>query len=704
MTGYHVSRFVSKIEYHDTVVLCHGPAMQRLTVTRELGDALELFRTGASLDELAEACGDADTAARLVQLFVRHALIVPDGTDEDALWVARLGLAVPAPAARPAFARESAALAFDKTTAVGRDDLAAPGGGELGPLRVALIGGCFVQVLSDFVKRAALRRGYLAEVSYHWPDGAQQVRAAAAGVAGPTDLAVLHPFVRSLLEPVWGAYGRGGLGDLDARLRVLLAGVASQIAAFADGLGGRLGLVHNLTAPQVSPRGRHDYSFFQLIHRIDDALAEACAAHANLLVVNEEAIASAIGKRRVLDDLHNAYSHHGHGYTSQVELPAWADRERCAAFCAALADHQLDAYETWRGRRRIKCVVTDLDNTLWPGVAGDEGIDGERLQYFEGAHEALALLKARGVMLATCSKNDEATAFAQWRRIAGSAPNYLGPDDFVIHRINWRRKSDNIADIAARLGIAHDAILFVDDSAVEREEVRRALPAVTVWDGAVCDLRSDLLSNPRLDQLAATGESARRTEMMQAQLRRDDVRAEHGTEDDFLRSLEIGLDVARAGPADAARIFELFQRTNQFNTSLLRYPPDAVAAAIERGELWCLRVRDRFTDYGLVGAIVVVRGAASRPHIETMVLSCRVIGLQVAVPFLATALGAASVADAGPRGTVVDGPRNQPARSVFADAGFAPDGAGGYVLRRAGDLARADASIYRVTCRDGGPS
>jgi hypothetical protein len=87
-----------------------------------------------------------------------------------------------------------------------------------------------------------------------------------------------------------------------------------------------------------------------------------------------------------------------------------------------------------------------------------------------------------------------------------------------------------------------------------------------------------------------------------------------------------------------------------------------------------------------------------------MALSCRVIGLQVAVPFLATALTAASLADAGPRATVVDGPRNQPARSVFADAGFAPDGAGGYVLRRAADLARADASIYRVTCREGAPS
>ncbi|HEY0991721.1 MAG TPA: HAD-IIIC family phosphatase, partial [Kofleriaceae bacterium] len=525
MTRFRVSRFVSSLEHGGTVVLCHGPSMQRLTVTRDLADALELFRDGASIDELAEACDSADTANRLAQLFLRHALLVPDGTDEDALWVERLGLAGPG-APRPAFARETAALAFDKTTAVTRDDVAASAAAELAPLRAVLIGGCFLQVLTDFVKRAALRRGYLAEVSYHWPDGAEQVRAAAAA---PADVAVLHPFVRSLLEPVWGAYGRGAVADLDARLGVLLTGVASHVAAFAAGLDGRLGLVHNLTAPQVSPRGRYDHSFFQLIHRVDDALAAACAAHPNLVLINEEAIASAIGKRRVLDDLHNAYSHHGHGYTSQIELPPWADGERCAAFCTALAEHQLDALETWRGRRRIKCVVTDLDNTLWPGVAGDEGIDGERLQYFEGAHEALALLRARGVLLATCSKNDEATALAAWRQISG--PHYLGPDDFVLHRINWRRKSDNIADIAARLGIGLDAILFVDDSAVEREEVRRALPAVAVWDGAVCDLRSDLLTDPRLDPLVVTDEAARRSEMTRAQLRRVELRAHSGSQD-----------------------------------------------------------------------------------------------------------------------------------------------------------------------------
>src|SRR5688572_22581008 len=103
MTRYRVSRFVSKIEYDDTVVLCHGPAMQRVTVARDLGDALELFRAGATIDDLAEACDSADTANRLAQLFLRHALVVPDGTDEDALWVERLGLARPAPAGRPAF-------------------------------------------------------------------------------------------------------------------------------------------------------------------------------------------------------------------------------------------------------------------------------------------------------------------------------------------------------------------------------------------------------------------------------------------------------------------------------------------------------------------------------------------------------------------------------------------------------------------------
>jgi FkbH-like protein len=700
MTRYRVSRFVTSLARDDQVLLCHGPSMQRITVAPDLAEALELFRDGGSIDDLAEACGDEIAARHLVELFARHALLIPEDIDEDALWAERLGLAG-APVLP--FARETVAPKFDKIAAVTRADITASAAATLTPLKVVLIGGCFVEVLADFVKKAAMRRGYLAEVSYHWPDGADAVRRGASATA---DLAVLHPFIRVLLEPVWSTYGHGA-PELEARVGVLIARIRAYVGAFADGLAGRLGLVHNLTAPQVSPKGRHDYTFFQLVHRINDALADACAAHANLVLVNEEAIASTIGKGRVLDDLHTAYSHHGHGYTSQHELPRWADAERSAAFCTALADHQLDAHETWRGRRRIKCVVTDLDHTLWPGVAGDEGVDYERVQYFEGAHEALALLRSRGILLATCSKNDEATALAAWRRLP--APHYLQPEDFVVHCINWRRKSDNIAELATRLGLGLDAILFIDDSPIEREEVRRALPAVTVWDGAVEDLRSFLLTCARLDQLVTTDESARRTEMMQAQLRRDDLRAAAGSDHDFLRSLEIAIDVARATPSDAARIAELIQRTNQFNTSLTRDPPDAVAASIARGELWCLHVRDRFTDYGLVGAIHLVGadpGAGTdvdhdhrAPRIEAMVLSCRVIGLQVAVPFLATVVIAARVADAQPRGAVVIGPRNEPARSVFADAGFTSAGDGAYVLTRADGLARVDATIYRVTCR-----
>jgi hypothetical protein len=177
---------------------------------------------------------------------------------------------------------------------------------------------------------------------------------------------------------------------------------------------------------------------------------------------------------RVLDDLHNTYSHHGHGYTSQVEIPRWADTERCAAFCAALADQHLDAHETWRGRRRIKCVVSDLDNTLWPGMVGDEGVDFERLQDFEGAHEALALLKVAQRPLGDMQqerRGDRTRRVAANRGAAVPPARGLRPPSHQLapqvgeHRRDW-----------GEAGLGLDAILFVDDSAVEREEVRRALP------------------------------------------------------------------------------------------------------------------------------------------------------------------------------------------------------------------------------------
>src|SRR6185503_17091032 len=162
-----------------------------------------------------------------------------------------------------------------------------------------------------------------------------------------------------------------------------------------------------------------------------------------------------------------------------------------------LASAYLDALELARGDAAIRLIVVDLDDTLWPGeiAADDFDFDAERLvvplmyERFGGLHEALQILRRRGLLLAVASKNSEAVVRAKWRPSAlplaptveaDQVRHLLGPDDFVALEIGWRPKSEVIRDLAARLGVALHQIAFIDDHPVEREEVRQALPEVLV--------------------------------------------------------------------------------------------------------------------------------------------------------------------------------------------------------------------------------
>ncbi|WP_257448047.1 HAD-IIIC family phosphatase [Archangium lipolyticum] len=696
MERFRLSRFVQLLPYGQTVIITHGPRLRRVVVTEALAESLKLFASQALSPREYEAFFPTPkTAALLFQFFRARGLIVPDGLDELETLARELGLSKENAAAKKGKVLEDRheAVMFGKAESLSPTDFDARDG-QLAPLRVALVGGCVLQVMPDFIKKAGLQHGYLVEVvSVTWPDSAERIRAAAAENA---DVVVFHPFIRQNLEPLWDRYHLLSEAERDEHLASLIEQLRIKLGAFTEGRAGRLGLVHNLSLPQVSPRGRYDLSFFQAMGRINDVLMEHCRAHPNILPINEEAIASRFGKQGVLDDLHDVFSHHGHGLVGLNELPEWADAERTRDFIGTLAEEYIHAHEVWLGKGQLKLVVCDLDNTIWPGVAGEEGFswyhDGFYLGGpFEGIHQALHLLKSRGILLATCSKNDEKSVLDLWRQQWRKGA--LGPDDFVVHRINWKRKSENIVDLANQLGVGLDAILFLDDNPVERQEVRQSLPEVLVWDGPIHEARAYLLREHRLERATLSAEALSRTEMMKGQLLREQSRASARSEDEFLRTLEVRLDIAPALPDEAARVTELIQRTNQFNTTLERLAPDEVSRLVERGRVWRLKVSDRFTDYGLVGVVVLDEG------VRLMVLSCRVIGLRVPVPFLATVLRASGMAGSNPRARLVIGPRNEPARSVFLDTGFqaAPSEDNLFVLPNAEALAPVDASIYRLT-------
>jgi FkbH-like protein len=271
---------------------------------------------------------------------------------------------------------------------------------------------------------------------------------------------------------------------------------------------------------------------------------------------------------------------------------------------------------------------------------------------------------------------------------------YLRPDEFVTHRINWDAKSANVAAILDELGVVPDAALFVDDSAVERAEVAARFPQLRMLGDDIAGVRRALLTDPCLQPNVISAEARGRTASTQARIARDAARTAAADPGEFLRSLEIRMHVARiSSELHADRVIELSRRTNQFNTTLIRYDA-AVLAALRvdpAASVWALAVRDRFASYGLVG-ICVVRD----DEIENISISCRAIGLHVDQPFLAAVLAEARLFDRRIAGRVIDGERNHPGRGVFRDAGFADLGGGTFVREARPDRPAIDRSIYTL--------
>ena len=329
------------------------------------------------------------------------------------------------------------------------------------------------------------------------------------------------------------------------------------------------------------------------------------------------------------------------------------------------------------GIQRKKCVVVDLDNTLWPGVLAETGapfawepsISGafSFVGIYFGLHEALLCLKRRGIVLACVSKNDEAVVRELWKYPASyPRERLLTLDDFVTHRINWNDKTDNIRSIAGELGFGLDTLVFVDDNPVERERVRQRLPEVEVWGEDISLLRRALLDDPRLQVVRVTDESSRRTELVKAQLGRQRLQTQAIDEQSYIESLQIKMRVERL-TADSSfdRVEELFRRTTQFNATSRVFPAQQLRqlAATANATIFALHVSDRFAEHGLVGATIIEGGV-----ITGLVISCRVLGLGIEHRFVQQVLR-----DSGAdhlTATIVPTARNLPVRNIYRDNGF----------------------------------
>ena len=396
------------------------------------------------------------------------------------------------------------------------------------------------------------------------------------------------------------------------------------------------------------------------IRKINDAVRGLAAEYRGIYVLDYDALVARHGRARWSDD-----------------------RKWLTARLPIAAENLIHMAREWLrflvplAGKTAKALVVDLDNTLWGGVIGEDGMTGIRCnaEYPGAAYQALQRamldLTQRGILLAVCSKNNPDDAMEALNHHPGML---VRPKHFAAMRINWQDKAQNLREIAAELNIGTDALAFMDDNPVEREQVRAALPEVFVIEMPSDPLgyAAALRDCPAFERLALSAEDQQRTAIYAEQQQRSQAEQNFQSKEDFYRFLEQEAEIDAVQPATLARIAQLTQKTNQFNLTTRRYTEQQIAdlAADPQWQVMSIRVKDRFGDHGLVG-VAITHDEGDACEIDTFLLSCRVIGRTVESALLSyLAEGASSRRRRRLSGWFLPTKKNVPARDFYQQHGF----------------------------------
>jgi len=283
-----------------------------------------------------------------------------------------------------------------------------------------------------------------------------------------------------------------------------------------------------------------------------------------------------------------------------------------------------------------KCIVLDLDNTLWGGTVGEDGFDGIKLgpqlpgnTYLE-FQKNLKALKNRGIILAINSKNN----FNDAIQVINEHPNMiLRKEDFSSIMINWNNKVSNMYEIAQELNIGLDSIVFFDDDPVNRELMRTSLPDILTVElpKDSSEYVNTLHELPEFSMFEITDEDSKRSEMYAQQQTRKEFEISTPNLEDLLRNLSLELIIKKSNNFTNPRISQLILKTNQFNLTTKRYTAEEILNFTndENIIIGCAQVKDKFGDHGITGVFIIKKLNSNEWFLDTFLLSCRIIGREI---------------------------------------------------------------------------
>jgi FkbH-like protein len=482
-------------------------------------------------------------------------------------------------------------------------------------IRLALLGDCATQQLSTLLRVLFQRNGVavdLHEAEYDTIE-LEAFNPTSALHTFKADYVVLLNSSQKLSERYYD-HGEVKDGFVDAS--------ADRLAAVWDAVergGARYIVQSTYVVPTERVFGNYDnkvpQSLYGAVQGVNAAVRERSRERKNLLLNDVDYLASYVGKRHWCDD----------------KLWTLAKYPCALEHLPLLAQNIVDVVLASLGSV-VKCVVMDLDNTMWGGVIGDDGLDGIRVGHL-GEGEAfhsfqlyLRELKRRGVLLAVCSKNDKENALRPFR---DHPDMVLREDDFAVFVANWDNKVDNLRAIQSILNIDFSSMVFCDDNPFERSIVRRFLPTMIVPELPE-DPAGYVKALTELNLFETTTHSAadaQRTDQYRDQARRDVERLSFANVSEYLQSLEMKITLGRFDAFSLPRIAQLIQRSNQFNLTTRRYSEPECQAFMEDVEgsvpLW-VSLKDKFGDLGLV-LVAICRVSPDELEIDSFLMSCRVL-------------------------------------------------------------------------------
>lgn len=477
------------------------------------------------------------------------------------------------------------------------------------------------------------------------------------------DIVVLFVDTRSLMGDLYFDFYQYTIDERKTSLNSKIQFMQNLINIMKTKLSAKI-VVHNFEVPLISPLGiidnKQELGVMEFVENINVGLRNTYKSDQQVFILDYNSFTSEIGKRSVFND----------------RMYYLADMKIDLPYLPALADQYM-AYIKPLMFAPKKCMVLDLDNTLWGGVLGEDGIEGVKLgptiegrPFLEFQKYILSMFH-RGVILAINSKNNLDDVLRMFEK---HPHMMLKEKHFASKQINWNDKISNMKAISDELNVGMDSLVFIDDDKLNREMIKSALPGVKVVDlpeDPALYLKT-LIAMDDFNSYIYSEEDKKKGQMYYEQRKRQDLKYEKVNLTEYLKALDITVKIRQVDSFSLPRISQLTQKTNQFNMTTRRYYEEDIKRLLssDNSLIYSIKVEDKYGDNGIAGSMIVDKSDLEW-RIDTFLLSCRVIGRRVEEAMLAHLLEEARKYNVETLiGEYIPTERNLPAKDFYKESGF----------------------------------